>query len=338
MMENEKIKVDLNVALEEELIAVPGIGPALARRIIAARPFDTVDEVTRVQGIGEKFLEELRPFLIVVSPVISAESEIIEESEPEVVETYDMMDDYEEESEHEVVEVEPVPVEEAEVQGLVEDSEDAEELVEQAIADAEIPEELPVLEEPVEEMLEEAVPEVEEQVAPAETVEAPKVEEKTKAEKPEKAGPKRGEMLGYNIGFAIVALVLGVLITLGILAAINGTLVYAPAGRFVAVERQADMLDARMDIVDEDIASLRTRIDALEALSGRVSDLEAETASLRTELNTYEEQLAQLDERLLQLDERTAALEESAKVFDAFLEGLRSLMLDVMPEAVESVE
>ena len=92
------------------------------------------------------------------------------------------------------------------------------------------------------------------------------------------------------------------------------------------------MSEAQMDLLKEDIAGLRTRVDALDALSGRVSDLEATTDAMRAELDTYEEQLAQLDERLLQLDERTAELEKNAKVFDEFLKGLKSLMLQVMPE------
>ncbi len=57
--------VDLNEASEEELEALPGIGPTLARRIIGGRPYRSVDDLTRVRGIGEARAEELRPLVIV---------------------------------------------------------------------------------------------------------------------------------------------------------------------------------------------------------------------------------------------------------------------------------
>ena len=55
--------VSVNRASLEELEAVPGIGPALARRIVAHRPYRTLDELVRVPGIGPKTLERLRPYL-----------------------------------------------------------------------------------------------------------------------------------------------------------------------------------------------------------------------------------------------------------------------------------
>ncbi|WP_457628010.1 ComEA family DNA-binding protein [Oceanithermus sp.] len=55
--------VSVNRASPEELEAVPGIGPALAQRIVAHRPYRTLDELLRVPGIGPKTLERLRPYL-----------------------------------------------------------------------------------------------------------------------------------------------------------------------------------------------------------------------------------------------------------------------------------
>lgn len=55
--------LDLNAASEEELTALPGIGPELARRIAAYRedngPFPTVEALTEVSGIGPAKLEAL---------------------------------------------------------------------------------------------------------------------------------------------------------------------------------------------------------------------------------------------------------------------------------------
>ncbi len=49
--------LDLNSAAVEELAELPGIGEELARRIVAYRtengPFETVEEIMKVSGIGE---------------------------------------------------------------------------------------------------------------------------------------------------------------------------------------------------------------------------------------------------------------------------------------------
>lgn len=57
-------KVNVNRATEEELQTLTGIGPAKAAAIIRDReengPFKSVDDLTRVSGIGEKTLDNLR--------------------------------------------------------------------------------------------------------------------------------------------------------------------------------------------------------------------------------------------------------------------------------------
>jgi competence ComEA-like helix-hairpin-helix protein len=56
--------LDLNSATRAELEMLPGVGPALAERIIAERTaagaFASVDDLDRVKGIGPRTLERLR--------------------------------------------------------------------------------------------------------------------------------------------------------------------------------------------------------------------------------------------------------------------------------------
>jgi competence ComEA-like helix-hairpin-helix protein len=62
-------QLDLNRATAVELEALPGIGPATAKRIIEYRekngPFQKVEDLMNVRGIGEKSFLKLRPQLTV---------------------------------------------------------------------------------------------------------------------------------------------------------------------------------------------------------------------------------------------------------------------------------
>ena len=60
------VLVDINTAGVQELTALPGIGNALAMRIIEYRQsngkFQTVEDLINISGIGEKKLEQLLPY------------------------------------------------------------------------------------------------------------------------------------------------------------------------------------------------------------------------------------------------------------------------------------
>ena len=63
MAEEKLMTIDPNIAEEKELMELPGIGPALAKRIIAARPFVDADDMQRVPGLGTTNLERIKLFL-----------------------------------------------------------------------------------------------------------------------------------------------------------------------------------------------------------------------------------------------------------------------------------
>lgn len=64
--------LDLNSADEPSLLALPGIGPARARAILAYRTahggFRNISQLLHIKGIGRALLKELRPLVTIGTP------------------------------------------------------------------------------------------------------------------------------------------------------------------------------------------------------------------------------------------------------------------------------
>ena len=56
--------MDINTATQQELEAVKGVGAATAKKIIAGRPYKSLDELTKA-GLSAKKIEALKPYVAV---------------------------------------------------------------------------------------------------------------------------------------------------------------------------------------------------------------------------------------------------------------------------------
>ena len=61
----EDNRININKASEEELVELPRVGQAVAKRIVLYRqengPFKKVEDLKSVQGIGDKVFDQIRP-------------------------------------------------------------------------------------------------------------------------------------------------------------------------------------------------------------------------------------------------------------------------------------
>jgi competence protein ComEA len=59
--------IDLNTASEKELESLKGVGPVMAKKIIAARPYNSVDELSKA-GLPAKTIEGIKPLVTAGKP------------------------------------------------------------------------------------------------------------------------------------------------------------------------------------------------------------------------------------------------------------------------------
>jgi competence protein ComEA len=76
----QKGLVDVNTATQQELEAVKGVGAATAKKIIAGRPYKSLDELTKA-GLSAKKIEALKPYVAVgKAPAAPALTPAVEKS------------------------------------------------------------------------------------------------------------------------------------------------------------------------------------------------------------------------------------------------------------------
>jgi ribosomal protein S13 len=342
MDQEQSFSIDINSADEVILTQLQGVGTRLAQRIIDARPFESMDDLTRVQGLSENDVERLKPFLTISG--VPEETQALDETETKDT---DELTSVEEMEQVEMISEDSDLEHQSQESDEIEITEDFEEDGLSTSGDEHIQEGLDT-DEPG--LAEEDIHEIEDITGISEIEDQEPIPDELKTvEGPPVTQPTyitRGGACGLVLisGFFIV--LLAVAITLGVISSINrGQLNYASPGDIASLQSQTDMLSSKNQVMSEDIEGIRNRMDNLESLSGQVSEMEAEISALKEELTSLqahtEANQAAIEELVLELEniqEELQTLNARGERFESFLDGLRTLMEELFPQPTENPE
>jgi hypothetical protein len=247
MTDDDLLRVNPNVADLETLEQLPGVGKALAERILAESPFTDLEDMLRVPGLGKATLARLAPHI-----------------------------DFEEMVE--AVEADTIPTEQV----------------------------------------------VEEEIEPLEEVSSEKEEKTTPIRVRPRVRTRRplldlSQPLWMVLGTTALSVILSVLLTLAILGGINRTLNIEKHRTVVRIENT--LVELESELMD-----FSFRLQAVEGLSGRVESVEDEFSTLREDLLQSLESMKMVQVLVDDLSGEVETLSEQYGRFDAFLEGLRTLI------------
>ena len=307
MSQNELLN-ELNVASLEALIALPGIGPVLAERIIAARPFASLEDAYAVKGINAKTLERLsatvttpaqKPLAEGLSNLGEAVAEKSQAARETVAEKSEAARDAITEGLSNLGEA-VAEKSQAARETVAEKSEAAREAITEGLSN-----------------LGEAV---------AEKSQAARQVVQAVPDKFEQASRARGMLWTVLVSNVITALVT-ILLTLLILGAINGSLKFATGAQYRSLLREAEQLAALVSTTQQDVDGLRSRVDTLEGLGERTVALEKIQQQLAADLETATQEVAEMQTQVDSLSAQIEVQEQRTSRFENFLKELQNLLI-----------
>ena len=293
--------VNLNNADKEKLQGLPGIGPAMADRIIEKRPYEKLEDLLKVSGVGPALLESLESQVTVSQPEGGLEDEEVIYLGPEPEATTPGT------AEADLSTTAEMEDQEAPISGDGSELSEGEE-IEQKVQT------------PKEEVQGEKVEETDQVISKEKAIVPVKEQEEIKTEPEKKPKPLTwGNALLIATIFSFISFVLAVLLTLGILGSINNGLRYATADQSQAISTQIGSVNNELKLLKEDLEGLRSRLDNLESLSGRVGEIELKAEQLTTDMSAVTDEISAVK---TQISEFTA----SAERFQTFINGLADLL------------
>ena len=329
---SENNLINPNTTDMEHLTSVPGIGPALAERIIDARPFTGLGDLRRVSGIGPQSLEKFLPYLTMgdttVSQALPEEQPGLEaegNSATKHSEAPDLSPDFDANT---VSEQEASPNtalnRETTMLPLAGNSPDQAENDKVQFGDKSN----------------------NSYAIPADASKTPSkptpLENRIAIEK-----LTRADLIRLVLISNLLTLILTVFITLGILFNLNhNSLQFALPADINQLAQQASDLDLGISTLEDDQTALRTRIDNMESMAGRLDEMEIASAEIRSivDSNAIQVQSLASEAITLTLQINTVAgqvetlgvqvgeLQTNSERYQQFFEGLTALLANIFPQ------
>ncbi|MDN3511480.1 MAG: helix-hairpin-helix domain-containing protein [Candidatus Jettenia sp.] len=79
-------KVNINIATEDQIALLPGIGPKIAIEVVNYRTnngnFQTIDDMKKVKGVGDKKFEKIKNFIAVEGDTTVKSTKVVKVKEP----------------------------------------------------------------------------------------------------------------------------------------------------------------------------------------------------------------------------------------------------------------
>jgi TolA-binding protein len=329
-MSDEVEMIDLNQADVETLATLPGIGSALAERIVEYRqtvhPFEEVIELAAVPGISERIVRNFEDRVTVVTPSVvevvtqAAGAELIQpgaqERESEVQDTSqsaiapgvspEVLSETAGDSDAILLAVDDTDTYEA--------GDGEAELTPAAELDSAPPPPPPMASREVEET----------------GGQPPAAMPSTLAAELEKKAQRRGCFV--LVGGAVLGAVVGAILSLAILATLNnGTLSFAQTD--AQLRRDLQGASRTQAELNDQLSLLEAKADELAARSVELAEqqeaADASLANLQQTIMTIEREINTLETVTENLDEQLASVAAAAETFDAFLDSLRDLLFDL---------
>ncbi len=134
------------------------------------------------------------------------------------------------------------------------------------------------------------------------------------------------------LAVGVASVLCSVTLTLSVLAGINGTLDFGRHAALQETRNELIQIRSQFETTQVELEALRGRAQALEGVSGRMVEVEAQVATLQQQLG---ETISVVDEMQMELSvalEETRAQAERVARFQAFLDGLSRLIGQVESE------
>jgi methyl-accepting chemotaxis protein len=128
-----------------------------------------------------------------------------------------------------------------------------------------------------------------------------------------------------------ISVVLSVLLTLSILAGINGTLNIRNHASLRLVESEISTLQVEVNNLISRLEAINLRLEAIEGLSGRVQTVEDQFTTLREDVSGSLDDLAEMQTQIEEMDTDIDSISQSVDRFEQFLQGLGQLILEALP-------